>query len=81
MIQEEIKVRVLKPSEGHMLTQAADVAIEDRVISDKVFLAVNDVPENWKEITDAEADAIRAGQEEAARKAAEVDSPRVADDN
>lgn len=81
MTESEIKVRVLTPSEGHMLTQAADVAIEDRVISDKVFLAVNDRAENWKEITDAEAVAIRAGQEEAARKAAEASGIQSAEDN
>lgn len=64
MIQEEIKVRVIKPSEGYLLTQASDdVEIQNRVISDKVFLAVTDAPENWKEITIEEADAIKAEQE------------------
>lgn len=68
MIQEEIKVRVLRPTEGHKLTQATEVAIEKRVISDKVFLGVNDCPENWKEITDAEAEAVKAEQEAEATK-------------
>ncbi len=63
MIEEEIKVRVLIPSEGYKLTQATDVKIEDRIISEKVFLAVNDSPKNWKEITDAEAEEIKREQE------------------
>ena len=63
MIQEEIKVRVLIPSEGYMLTQAFEVEISNRVVSDKVYLAVTDEPSNWKEITQEEADAIKAEQE------------------
>lgn len=72
MIQEEIKIKVLRPSDGHMLTQASDdVDIADRVISDKVYLAVNDTPENWKEITDAEAADILARQEATAAQEGE----------
>lgn len=63
MIQEEIKVRVLIPSKGYMLTQAFDVEITNRVVSEKVYLAVTDEPSNWKEITIEEADAIKAEQE------------------
>ncbi len=63
MIQEEIKVRVLIPSDGYMLTQAFEVEIQNRVVSDKVYLAVTDEPSNWKEITQEEADAIKAEQE------------------
>lgn len=64
MIQEEFKVRVIMPSEGYLLTQASDdVEIQNRVFSDKVFLAVTDAPENWKEITIEEAEQIKAEQE------------------
>lgn len=63
MIQEEIKVRVLIPTEGYKLTQASEVNIEDRIISDKIYLAVNDEIANWKEITIAEAETIKAEQE------------------
>lgn len=64
MIQEEFKVRVIMPSEGYLLTQASDdVEIQNRVFSDKVFLAVTDSVDNWKEITIAEANAIKAEQE------------------
>lgn len=68
MIQEEIKVRVIKPTEGYLLTQASDVEIINRVFSDKVFLAVTDSPENWKEITIAEAEQIKAEQERLAQE-------------
>lgn len=68
MIQEEIKVRVLIPSEGYMLTQAFEVEITNRVVSDKVYLAVTDEPSNWKEITQEEADAIKAEQERLANE-------------
>lgn len=68
MIQEEIKVRVLIPNEGYMLTQAFEVEITNRVVSDKVYLAVTDEPSNWKEITQEEADAIKAEQERLANE-------------
>lgn len=68
MIQEEIKVRVLIPSKGYMLTQAFDVEIANRVVSEKVYLAVTDSPSNWKEITQAEADVIIAEQERLAEE-------------
>lgn len=68
MIQEEIKVRVLIPSKGYMLTQAFDVEITNRVVSEKVYLAVTDEPSNWKEIPVEEADAIIAEQERIANE-------------
>ena len=64
MIKEEIKVIVLIPREGFKLTQAKDVPLEQRVFSDKVFLAVNDSPDNWMEIADEEAQEIIKQQEE-----------------
>lgn len=67
MIQEEIKVQVLKSSEGFFLTQARDVAIQDRVISNQIFLAVTDSVDNWKEITEKEANEILKKQEEFAK--------------
>ena len=70
MIQSNYTVRIIEPSEGFTLTQSADVDLENRTLSKKVFLAVNDDPSNWKEITDAEADEIRS-QQEAIEKAKE----------
>lgn len=68
MIQSNYTVRIIEPSEGFTLTQSADVDLENRTLSKKVFLAVNDDPSNWKEITDAEADEIRLQQEELAKQ-------------
>lgn len=67
MIQSNYTVRVIEPSEGYTLTQSAEVDIEYRVLSKKIFLAVNDSLDNWKEITDAEADEIRLQQEAIAK--------------
>ena len=73
MIQEEFKVRVIMPSEGYLLTQASDdVEIQNRVFSDKVFLAVTDAPENWKEITIEEAEQIKAEQELLAKQEQQI---------
>ena len=54
---------VLKASEGYMLTQA-NISIESAIITDKVYLAVLDSPDNWKEITVEEANALKQQQEE-----------------
>lgn len=67
MIQSNYTVRIIEPSEGFTLTQSADVDLENRTLSKKVFLAVNDDPSNWKEITDTEADEIRSQQEAIAK--------------
>ena len=68
MIQSNYTVRIIEPSEGFTLTQSADVDLENRTLSKKVFLAVNDDPSNWKEITDTEADEIRLQQEALAKQ-------------
>lgn len=68
MIQSNYTVRIIEPSEGFTLTQSADVDLENRTLSKKIFLAVNDDPSNWKEITDTEADEIRLQQEELAKQ-------------
>lgn len=73
MTQGEIKVTVLIAQDGYKLTQAFDVAIQNRVISEKVFLAITDDASNWKEITNEEAVAIQTEQEEIAKKLLEND--------
>lgn len=67
MEQTTYTTRVLTPSNGYKLTQANDVEITNRIISDKVFLAATDAPENWKEITDAEAEEIKKQQADLAK--------------
>lgn len=66
-------VRVIEPETGFYLTQAADVNVEDRILSKKIFLAINDSEDNWKEISDMEAEVIKAEQERIAREKAETE--------
>ena len=68
MKQSNYTVQIIEPSEGYTLTQSKDVEVQDRILSKKIFLAVNDSPDNYKEITDAEADAIKAEQERLAEE-------------
>lgn len=64
MKQQEYITRVITPEEGHILTQAEDIDIMQRVFSKEIFLAVTDSPANWKEITEDEANIIIAYQKE-----------------
>lgn len=68
MITSNYTVIILQPNEGYTLTQSKDVEVQDRILSKKIFLAVNDSPDNWKEITDKEADEIRAEQDRLAEE-------------
>lgn len=58
-----ITVKFIVPASGHTLTQSEDVKIEDRIFSKKVWLGVNDSENNWKEITDEEAEVLMKEQE------------------
>ena len=51
MKQSTYTVQIIQPSEGHVLTQSADIELSDRIFSEKIFLGINDKIENWKEIT------------------------------
>ena len=68
MKKSNYTVQIIEPSEGYTLTQFANVEVADRILSKKNFLAVNDSPDNWKEITDAEAEAIKAEQDRLAEE-------------
>lgn len=63
MKQSNYTVQILEPSEG-WLTQKENVEIQNRVFSKKVFLAVNDSIDNWKEITEKEYVAYQVELEE-----------------
>lgn len=66
MEQTNYTMRVLTPSAGHVITQADDnTPLQERLFSDKLYLAVNDNPDNYKEITIAEAEELRQQQAEA----------------
>lgn len=59
----ERKFTILTASEGHTIT-------DDRgTLSKEVWLAVNDTPDRWREITDDEADALRQAAEAQAQAA------------
>lgn len=55
--------QMIEPNDGYTLTQSADVELQNRIFSKKVFLAVNDSASNWKEITDEEAENLMREQE------------------
>lgn len=76
MQQTSYTTRVLTPSKGHKITQADDnTSLQDRFFSDKVFLASTDKAENYKEITDAEAEELMRQQQELAEAQAKADIP------
>lgn len=70
-----ISTSILVASDGYKLTQASDVDILQRLITKKVYLAVNDSADNWKEITDEEAEEYKA-QIEVAQTALEADGDK-----
>lgn len=56
MKQTTYTTKVIVPEEGYYLTQAEEVEPNQRIFSKEIFLAVNDSPANWKEITEEEAE-------------------------
>lgn len=62
---KQVDVRVLRPNEGCLLTQSADVDILERIFSEEIWLASTDSANNWKDITIEEADQIKKEQETA----------------
>ena len=61
---KQVNVRILKPNAGCLLTQSADVELQNRVFSEEIWLASNDSPNNWKDISIEEAEQIKKQQEE-----------------
>lgn len=68
MIQTNYTVQILEAEEGFKLTQKKDVDILERVFTNKVFLSINDKAENWKEISDDEAELLQTKQREIAKR-------------
>lgn len=68
MKQTTYTVRVIEATEGNKLTQSKDVEIADRIISEKIYLSINDDITNWKEISDNEADLLQQKQREIAKR-------------
>ena len=61
-------ITVLSPAEGMRLTDGETVA------DGEVYLGVNAAPDAWREVTEAEADEIRAEAERRAEAEAEADT-------
>lgn len=53
---------VLTAAQGCYLTQANCADIRTAIITDRVYLAKSDSPNNWREISAEEADDIKAQQ-------------------
>lgn len=62
---KQVDVRILRPNEGCLLTQSADVDVKERIFSEEIWLASTDSADNWKDITIEEADHIKKEQEAA----------------
>ena len=60
---KQVNVSILEPNAGCLLTQSADVELQNRVFSEEIWLAATDSPENWKDISIEEAEAIKKQQE------------------
>lgn len=60
LITKEIKLHYLTPHEGCLLTQAEEVSNDKRIFSNGVWLANKGKESEWRNITIAEADAIKA---------------------
>ena len=61
---KQVDVRILRPNEGCLLTQSADVDVKERIFSEEIWLASTDNADNWKDITIEEVDKIKKEQEE-----------------
>lgn len=61
---KQVNVSILKPNAGCVLTQSADVDLQNRVFSEEIWLAATDAPENWKDISIEEAEQLKKQQEE-----------------
>ena len=61
---KQVDVRIIKPNDGYLLTQSADVELQERIFSEELWLAVTDSPDNWKDISIEEAESLKKQQEE-----------------
>lgn len=52
-------MRILEATEGNFLTQSKDVPVLERILSKKIYLAANDSVDNWKEISEEEAERYK----------------------
>lgn len=74
---KQVDVRILRPNEGCLLTQSADVDVKERIFSEEIWLASTDSADNWKDIAIEEADKIKKERETA--RAEEQASEQIED--
>ena len=67
MKNSSVTVQIIEPDDDMWLTQVEDVEILTRIFSKKIYLAVNDSEDNWREITQEEYEQYQAQFEEAMR--------------
>ena len=58
-------MKLLDKKDGYKWTQKADIDIKDRIIVSKMYLADSAKESDWKQIADAEAEALEKQQETA----------------
>ena len=61
---KQVNVSILKPNAGCVLTQSAEVDLQNRVFSEEIWLAATDSTENWKDISIEEAEQLKQQQQE-----------------
>ena len=58
-------LNIINASEGHYLTQADNsISISDRIVTTRVYLAINDSLDSWKEIDREEAKEIEEAKKQ-----------------
>lgn len=55
MKQSNYTIQIIEPNEGFYLTRKDN---RGEILSKKVFLAVNDSPDNWEEIEESEGESL-----------------------
>lgn len=73
MITSQFTTTILRPDEGHYLTEANEVDIKVRSFSTVIALGANDSADNYKEIDEAEYQALKAEQEAALKAKQEAE--------
>ena len=77
MITSQFTTTILRPDEGHYLTEANEVDIKMRSFSIVIALGANDSADNYKEIDEAEYQTLKAEQEAALKAEQEANKQQL----
>lgn len=81
LTNKQVEVRILKPKDGFVLTQSDDaIKIMQRDFFKVIVLAPSDSPENYKEITIEEAEALKVEQEKIIEECTKDSNQRLVED-